>query len=273
MSIERITSVHNPRVKAVLALRDRKERMRSGLLRVEGFEELSLALESGALPRTLFHCAALIEQDDAAVLLQRARAGGAELVEVDERVFDKLSYRENPDGWLATFVSVERALGDVPLGKPPFVVVAEGVEKPGNLGAILRTADAAGVDGVVAAQPATDWGNPNVVRASKGALFSVPIASASAGETIDWLRRHAIAIIAATPDAETLYTDADLGGPVAIAVGEEKHGLGAAMLEAAKARVAIPMVGRVNSLNVSIATALLVYEVVRQRARYGATLS
>ncbi len=262
----RITSVQNPRVKQVLALRDRKERMRSGLLRVEGYEELSLALESGAQPRTLFHCPERSERSDTREMLQRALRHGAELIEVDERVFNKLSYRENPDGWLATFATVERGLSDLPLSGNPLVVVAEGVEKPGNLGAMLRTADAAGVDGVVAAQPATDWGNPNVVRASKGALFSVPIASGSAEQTIDWLRRHNIAIVAATPGASTRYTDADFRGPVAIAVGEEKYGLGAAMLDAATQVVAIPMVGRVNSLNVSIATALLVYEVVRQRA-------
>jgi len=250
----------------VLALRDRKERMRSGLLRVEGYEELSLALGSGATPRTLLYCPPLIKVHDSAALLRRADAMGAELLEVDERVFDKLAYRENPDGWLATFASVECELHRLPLGATPFVVVAEGVEKPGNLGAMLRTADAAGVDGVVAAQPVTDWGNPNVVRASKGALFSVPVASASAAETIHWLRRHNIAIVAATPDAGVSYTDADFRGPIAIAVGEEKHGLGAALREAATVAVTIPMVGRVNSLNVSIAAALLVYEVVRQRS-------
>lgn len=252
-------------MKQALALRDRKERLRSGLLCVEGYEELSLALASGALPRTLFHCPELIKAPDASESLRRAADGGAELLEVDERVFNKLAYRENPDGWLATFDTVERGLGELALGARPLVVVAEGVEKPGNLGAMLRTADAAGVDAVVAVRPATDWGNPNVVRASKGALFSVPVASASAGETIDWLRQHGLAIVAATPEAATIYTDADFRRPLAMVVGEEKHGLGAAMLEAATHTVAIPMVGRVNSLNVSIATALLVYEVVRQR--------
>jgi TrmH family RNA methyltransferase len=144
-------------------------------------------------------------------------------------------------------------------------VVCESVEKPGNLGAILRTADAAGIDALISCDPLTDWGNPNVVRASKGALFSVQVAEASSVQTIEWLRRNQIRIVVATPQATLSYTQVDLRGPVAITVGEEKHGLSTEWLEQADDAVVIPMFGQVNSLNVATATALLIYEVIRQR--------
>jgi TrmH family RNA methyltransferase len=130
----------------------------------------------------------------------------------------------------------------------------------------LRTADAAGVDALIAAAPLTDWGNPNIVRSSKGALFTIPVAAADNQQTIAWLRQHHIQIVAATPQATQLYTDIDLRGPVAIAVGTEKTGLSETWLDQADVQVRIPMVGKVNSLNVATATALLVYEVVRQRS-------
>jgi TrmH family RNA methyltransferase len=216
-----ITSPQNPRVKQVVALRDRRDREQTGLMRVEGFEELSLALDSGAQPTALFFCPALFRSQQQAQLLERARQTGAELIEVSDRVFDKIAYREGPDGWLATFPLITTQLGALKLPPNPLVIVAEGVEKPGNLGAMLRTADAAGVHAVIAAAPLTDWSNPNVVRSSKGALFSVPVGAADNRETIAWLRRHNIGIVAATPQATTVYTEARLHGAVAIAVGEE----------------------------------------------------
>jgi TrmH family RNA methyltransferase len=158
-----------------------------------------------------------------------------------------------------------RRLDALRLGATPLLLVAEGVEKPGNLGAMLRTADAAGVDAVVACDPRTDWGNPNVVRASKGALFAVQVASATTGEARAWMADREIKFVVATPDATTPYTDADLRSPSAIVVGAERQGVSAAWLERPLETVSIPMVGRVNSLNVSIAAALMVYEAVRQR--------
>ncbi len=261
-----ITSPQNPKVKQVIALRDRKERDRSRLMRVEGYEELSLALASGAQPGMLYFCPALFRAPDAERLLAQIRHTGAELIEVSERIFEKIAYREGPDGWLAVFPALNTSLQSLQPGPNPFVVVAEAVEKPGNLGAILRTADAAGVDALIAAAPLTDWGNPNIVRSSKGALFTVPVAAADNQQTIAWLRWHQIQIVAATPQATQLYTDTDLRGPVAIAVGTEKAGLSQTWLEQADLQVRIPMVGKVNSLNVATATALLVYEVVRQRS-------
>ena len=261
-----ITSLQNPRVKQVVALRDRRDRDRSGLMRVEGYEELSLALASGARPRDLFFCPALIRTAEQQELLEQVRAAGGELIEVSEPVFRKMAYREGPDGWLATFATIDRALEHLSLSPNPFLVVAESVEKPGHLGAILRTADAAGVDAVIASAPLTDWGNPNIVRSSKGAVFSVPVAEAPNSETLDWLRRHHIRIVAATPQAKLRHDQADLAGPLAIAVGSEKYGLSDDWLAAADVAVRIPMVGRVNSLNVATAAALMIYEAVRQRA-------
>lgn len=263
-----ITSTKNPRIKQVIALRERRERMRTGLTRVEGFEELSLAIHSGAQPRTLYVCPDLIHEQQKS-LLDHVLQTGAEVIEVSVPVFERMAYREGPDGWLATLPSPERALDQIELSATPFVVVAEAIEKPGNLGAILRTADAAGVDAIVSSDPITDWGNPNVVRASKGALFTMQVVQAANAETIDWLRGHGMQIVVATPDAHAVYTDTDLHGPVAIIVGTEKHGVSRFWHDQAAIAVQIPMFGKVNSLNVATATALLIYEVVRQRRRRG----
>ncbi len=260
-----ITSLQNPKVKQVVALRDRRERDRSGLMRVEGFEELSLALMSGARPITLFFCPQLFRSPEQMYLVEQAQAAGADIIEVSEPVFAKMAYRDGPDGWLATFPLLDTRLHTLQLAVNPLVIVAEAIEKPGNLGAMLRTADAAGVAAVIAAAPNTDWSNPNIVRASKGALFSVPVAAAESREVLGWLRERKLQIVAATPQARTSYTAADFRGPVAIAVGEEKYGLSDTLLAEADIQVRIPMVGRVNSLNVATATALLVYEVLRQR--------
>jgi TrmH family RNA methyltransferase len=188
---------------------------------------------------------------------------------VNERVFEKIAYRDNPDGWLAVFPLRRHRLEDLTPGDVPLIVVAEAIEKPGNLGAILRTSDAAGVTAVIACDSVTDIGNPNVVRSSKGAVFCVPVAEATTAETITWLRARGIPIVAATPQATLSYSDIDMTGPVAIAVGAEKPGLSRAWLDQADITVQIPMVGRVNSLNVATSAALLVYEAVNQRRRMG----
>ncbi len=263
---ETITSLQNPRVKQLVNLRDRRTREETGLMLVEGYDELGLALSAGK-PVTLYYCPPLVRQPGQMQLLDRAREAGAELVEVSERVFGKIAYRDSPDGWLATFPlpMVHRGLGDLSIGTDPLIVVLEAVEKPGNLGAILRTADAAGVSALVLCDAVTDLGNPNVVRASKGALFCVPVAEATTAEVLRWLRARGIRSLAATPQAAHDYTAVDMRGPVAIAVGAESAGLSRAWLEGADEAVRIPMFGRVNSLNVSIAAALLLYEALKQR--------
>lgn len=261
-----ITSPANPRLKALSALRRRRIREAQGVTLVEGFEELELALNSGVVPQTLFVCPALMA--DAAAqswVIDRSREVGAEVIEVGRAAFERAAYREGPDGFLAVVRSLSQDLNDVDLAGDALILVCEGVEKPGNLGAMLRTADAAGVNAVIAADPVTDWGNPNLVRASKGTVFSVPVASDSTQALLAWLATRGIPLVAATPDTDVAHTDISYAGPVAIAVGAEKDGLTSEIMAAATHRVRIPMVGKANSLNVATSAAIIVYEAVRQR--------
>ena len=254
-----ITSPQNPRVKHLVRLRDdKRQRQREGLMLVEGYDEITLALAAGHIPNTLLTAPQLTRREISRV--------STEIVTVSPEVFGKISYRENPDGWLGIFPVPRLSLEDLKLGDPPLVVVAESVEKPGNLGAILRTADAAGVDAVLVCDPRVDAYNPNVVRASRGTIFTVPVVETKSTQALVWLQRRGLQILAATPSAEAEFTRQDLRRPLAIAVGTEDEGLSELWMKQADMRVRIPMFGKVNSLNVSIATALIVYEAVRQRA-------
>jgi RNA methyltransferase, TrmH family len=259
-----VTSPANPRLKSLVALRRRRHRDEAGQTLVEGYEELALALDAGVHPIALYFCPELQAAGQEG-LLDGAAAAGAELVQLSRSAFEKVAYRESPDGWLAVVPAVGTDLAGLRPGPDPLLLVCEAVEKPGNLGAILRTADAAGVAAVLAADPVTDWGNPNLVRASKGTVFAVPVASAGGPELLGWLRERGIAVVAATPHTDVAYTDVDLTGPTAIAVGTEKEGLSPAWLRAAEHRVMIPMAGRANSLNVATSAAIITYEAVRQR--------
>jgi TrmH family RNA methyltransferase len=261
-----ITSPANARLKSLVALRRRRAREEAGLTLVEGYDELSLALDAGVVPRTVYYCPELML--DSAVqqnVVLRAQAQGSDTQQLGRAAFEKVAYREGPDGFLAVVDSVERSCADLRVGAAPLALICQGVEKPGNLGAMLRTADAAGVDAVVAVDPVTDWGNPNLVRASKGTVFSVPVALAGTAEALAWLSDHGIALAATTPDTDLSYTDVDYTGPIAIAVGAEKHGLTDEILAAAAYRIRIPMAGRANSLNVAASAAVVIFEAVRQR--------
>lgn len=259
-----VTSPANPRLKALIALRRRRTRDETDRTMIEGYEELSLALAAGVHPETLYYCPELFAADTSPAELLTA-VHGTELVQLSRAAFEKVAYRESPDGWLAVVPGIATDLAGLRLGPDPLVLVCESVEKPGNLGAILRTADAAGVAAVIAATPVTDWGNPNLVRASKGTVFAVPVASAGSDEVLDWLRERDIAIVVTTPHTDLAYTGVDLTGPTAIVVGAEKHGVSDAWLAAARHRVMIPMSGRANSLNVATSAAILTYESLRQR--------
>jgi TrmH family RNA methyltransferase len=259
-----ITSLANPRIKQLVTLRRRRVRDDSMVTLVEGFEELDLALTAGVRPRALYYCPALVTADQRPIAA-RAAALDAEVVTVSQEVFRKVAYRESPDGWLAVVPAVSADLARVHLGTDPLVLICQGVEKPGNLGAILRTADAAGVAAVIATDPVTDWGNPNVIRASKGTVFSVQVASGSSEQVMSWLTGHGLTLVATTPDATALLGQADLRGPTAIAVGSEKDGLSAEWLDRTPVKVRIPMFGRADSLNVATSAAIACYEAVRQR--------
>ncbi len=273
-----ITSPANPRVKWLLSLRKRRVRDDEQVAVVEGHDELVLALEAGVRPRLLATCPDLLGED-AAAIVDRVRSLGAEVVTMGAAAFAKASYRESPDGWLAVVPDPARTLADLEpvleaataVGRRPLLLVCEAVEKPGNLGAMLRTAEAAGVDAVISASPVADWGNPNVVRASKGTLFALPVAAAGAEQVVTWLRSQGIRIVIATPDTDVLVTDLDLTRPTAIVVGAEHDGVSALWFDAERTgpdatAAKLPMMGRVNSLNVATSAAIAVYEAVRQRA-------
>ena len=240
-------------------------RSQLGLMLVEGYEELSLALAAGAVPNALYVCPDLVRDTDNLRTVAEVAALGTEIVHVNARVFERIAYRESPDGWLAVVRTVPTDLAALRLGPNPLALVCESVEKPGNLGAMLRTADAVGADAVIAAAPITDWGNPNVVRASKGTVFAVPVAAADSVDVLSWAKAGGLRVVAATPDTDTLFTDVDFTGPSAIAVGSEKHGLSDEWLASADVLVRIPMAGLANSLNVATSAAIILYEALRQR--------
>lgn len=253
-----ITSLQNPRIKHLVRLREHKrQRLADGLFTVEGFDELKIAVDSGFRP------VSIITAPDLA--LGTLTVDAQEKLTVSRDVFQKISYRENPDGWLGVFSIPHLGLEDLKLSENPFLLIAESIEKPGNLGAMLRTADAAGVDAVIVCDPRVDLWNPNVVRASRGALFTLPAFTMETGPLLEWLRVRKIRILAAAPKGESVYTEVDLKGPTAVVFGTEDTGLSEFWLRNADECVTIPMKGRVNSLNVSIAAGLFTYEAVRQR--------
>ncbi len=258
-----ITSLQNSKVKETVKLRERRIRERSGLFIIEGYRELKRALDAGRQIQTLFYCPeffwganenALRDQCKAALHLRCAPA-----------VFSKISYRDRPDGLLAVAPQMHLNLSDLRLKECPFLVIAESIEKPGNLGTILRSCDATGVDAVIVCDPTTDIHNPNVVRSSIGTLFTLPVLEANSEETLLFLKQQGIAVIAATPHATLDFTQADFKIPLAVVIGTEQYGLTEKWMHRADLAVRIPMVGVVDSLNVASATTLLLYEVLRQR--------
>jgi TrmH family RNA methyltransferase len=262
----KITSLQNGQIKEAVKLRDRKGREETGLFLIEGYRELKRAIGSGQKIETLFYCPEFFLGSNERALLKES---GAELIECTEEVFGKISYRDRPDGLLGVAPQMDKTLADLSQllkeKKNPFIVVAESIEKPGNLGTILRSCDAAGVDAVIVCDPTTDIHNPNVVRSSVGTLFTLPVIEADGAETVRFLKERNIAIVAATPHAKLEFTQADLSVGVAIAVGTEQYGLSDAWMKQADIQVRIPMFGIADSLNVASATTLVLYEVVRQR--------
>ena len=260
-----LTSLSNPRVKAAVRLRDRRERETTGLTIVDGARELARALDAGVEVQEAFVAEAGVRSDDAREVVGRL-AGTVGLTPVSEPVLAKIAFGDRSDGVVAIVRTPPTDLGRLELRPEPLVVVIEAVEKPGNLGAILRTADGAGVDAVIAADPRTDLYNPNAIRASLGTVFTTPVAAAASGEVLAWLAEREIRPVAARVDAERPYTDADLRGAIALILGSEAQGLREAWDAVGVERVRIPMHGGADSLNVSVAAAVLLYEAVRQRS-------
>lgn len=261
----RITSLQNPRVKEVVKLAKRSHRDELGILIVEGYREIRRALENHIKPLTLFYSAEWFLGENEPALIEQCRQAGAEIFDCSKDVFSKMAYRDRPEGLLLLTHQIKGKLADLKVPENPLLIVAEAVEKPGNLGTILRSSDAAGVHAVIVCDPNTDINNPNVVRASIGTLFSLPVVEASTAETLAWLRERKIQILAATPHTDREYSDADMTKGTAIVVGAEQYGLSTTWMEEADEKVKIPMLGQCDSLNVASATTILLYEAVRQR--------
>jgi TrmH family RNA methyltransferase len=277
--LEKITSLQNPRLKQLVKLRDRRPRDEAGLFLIEGYRELRRALAAGVKPRELYCSPGWFLGENEPALIDGAQQTGAQVFELSKEAFAKVSYRDRPDGLLAVAPQWHRTLADLdvagfteagsgsatPASKLPLLLVVEAIEKPGNLGTILRSADAAGVEAVIVCDPVTDIFNPNVVRSSTGVLFSMPIVAAGNAEVRTWLKTHSIRAVATTPAAPALYTNSDLRGPLAIIMGSEQYGLSEFWLKESDLLVRIPMAGQADSLNVAMAAIITLFEAVRQR--------
>ncbi len=253
-----ISSTQNTRVKRLLVLQQKSsERRRTGLFVVEGRRELSQCVASGMEVEEVFCCPQLSED--------ALPTHGGQTFEVTPAVYERIAYRGSTEGVVAVVKQHDRSLTDISLGDNPLLVVLESVEKPGNLGAVLRSADAAGATAVIVCDPLTDLYNPNLIRASLGAFFCIPVVTCSSEECIRFLKDNRIGILTAQLQDSNLYYATDMRGPVAIVMGTEADGLTQQWRRAATEHIRIPMLGRVDSLNVSVSAAILLYEAVRQR--------
>lgn len=257
--IEVITSAQNPKIKRLRLLQQKSsERRKCGLFVVEGRRELTHCIDAGFEIDTIFYCEQIgglhVEVPD-----------NVDVYSISPALYEKIAYRSGTEGIIAVVRSRETALSDLKLGENPLVMVLESVEKPGNLGAVLRSADAVGIDAVIVCDPLTDIYNPNLIRSSIGAVFTVPTVVCSSEECIDWLRAHGMQILTAQLQDSQLYYDISMRKPTAIVMGTESTGLTDIWRKAADAHIRIPMLGRLDSLNVSVSAAILLYEALRQR--------
>lgn len=259
--METITSPQNPRIKKIITLRKTRNRKKEGLVVIEGEAELKMAVQSGIEVLSFYSCPAYYTDKS-----KTFRPVSKESFELDEKTFRKISLRESPDGYLGLAKVLEKKLGDLKLKNDPLFLILESIEKPGNLGAILRTADAAGVDAVVICESKTGVYNPSVIRSSLGTVFSNTVIISDFRELTEWLTSKKINIIATTPCATKSYTEANFRKGVAILIGTEHEGLSEKWFEKANVKVKIPMKGKIDSLNASVSAALMVYEAIRQRS-------
>ncbi len=263
---KKISSLKNPQVKKIGLLRDKKTRHVSGTILVEGLREVLRAWEAKLPFQELYVCRELIGTKDNEVVQNIIRNLPIKLTETSKKVFEKIAFGDRREGIIAVCQKPQLTLNDLKLSDRPFLVVVEKIEKPGNLGAILRTCDAAGVDGLILCESKVDLYNPNVVRASVGCVFCVKVMETSNTEALAFLRKNQAVICAATPQAKTPYTQTTMKGPLAIAIGSEDEGLSPFWLQNADMQVKIPMLGKADSLNASASSAILIYEALRQRS-------
>ena len=274
--MEQITSVQNPKIKELLALQEKSRlRREKGVFVVEGRRELEHCINAGFKLRTVFICPEIAGVTDSVrmsvgiiptdpFIMSLSLAGGS-IIEVSRAVYDKVAYRGGTEGVIAEVYSKENSLDSLELGENPLVIVLEGVEKPGNLGAVLRSADAAGADAVLICDPLTDIYNPNLIRASIGAVFTQQIACCASADAIKFLKEKGIRIYTAQLQDSEWYYDTDMKKGTAIVIGTEATGLTDVWRKAADAHIKIPMLGRLDSLNASVSAAILMFEAVRQR--------
>lgn len=261
--MEKITSLQNPKIKNIVKLSKSRERIAQNLFTLEGAREMSLALSAGYKIHSVLVCPELFAKTDYPEVLNSIPQNI--LFEVSQPVFEKIAYREGSDGLIVLAEPKKHSLDNLILSDNPFIILLEAVEKPGNLGAILRTADAAQADAVIVCDPATDLYNPNAIRSSVGCSFTVQTAVCSSQEALDFLHKKKIKAFAAELQASQWYQDTDFTQASAIVMGTEADGLTAFWLDNADARIKIPMRGQIDSLNVSVSTAILTFEAMRQR--------
>lgn len=260
--LKHITSIHNPYIKSLSVLQEKsKARKQTNTFLIEGKREIELAIKGGYQLDTILFSADFISEDEVRALIP----ANAEMIETSTDVYQKLAYRDTTEGILAVANAKSFSLADLKLGENPLILVAEAPEKPGNIGALLRTADAAGLDAVIIANPKTDLYNPNIIRSSVGCLFTNQIATGTTEEIIDYLRERKISIYGAALQDAVAYHEQDFSHASAIVVGTESTGLTDAFRQAAKKNIMIPMQGQIDSMNVSVAAAILVFEARRQR--------
>ncbi len=265
MDYESVTSPRNDQVKNLVRLREGRHRRRQSKYIIEGRRELQRALEKNAAIEKIYFAQEFFRHEGELRLLQKAFSHGIPLCRFSRPVFDKAARREGPDGLLAVAPMRNTKLEELQLSAHPLIPVVEGAEKPGNLGALIRGADAAGADAVIAAGPVTDIFNPNLIRASQGSFFALPVVAADNESVKRWLEEKHIAAIAATPDAKMTLWETDMTGPAALLFGAEQSGLSEFWLTSASARASIPMSGQADSLNLSVSAALFLFEALRQR--------
>ena len=267
-----IISLENPLVKRIVALRDKTDRQREGVFLIEGEKELLRALANGFSVETLMYCAELLAGNEELTTtehvereLRKENARGAKVIGVSPKVYAKIAYRDKAEGLVAVAHIPQRDINDSKIPENPFILVVQGIEKPGNLGALLRTADGVGVSAVIVCDSRVDLYNPNVVRSSMGAVFTVPTYEMPLEKALHWLGEKKIKVVLTSPQASKEYTQLDYTGPVAVVLGSEAQGLSDLLLEQDITQVKIPMAGQMDSLNVSCSGAIMLYEVLRQR--------
>ncbi len=265
MNVPQITSLQNPRIKGAIKLRDRRSRTRQDRIIIDGVREIQRALATGLNSVEAYVCEALCHSDMAQETTGTLRALRADIVPVSEAVFEKLAFGNRTEGIVVTAATPRRSLDEISLGPSPLVIVIEAIEKPGNVGAVIRTADAIGADAVLLAEPIVDLFNPNVIRSSLGAVFTTSVCATDNRRCLDWLRSHEMSVFAARVDAPRDYTDVSFAGATALVLGSESQGLTPTWTSSDIAGIQLPMHGIVDSLNVSTTAAVLMYEALRQR--------